>query len=174
MPGHSGDISQPSVIGDADLPPEPEFIYPEGPRSAVLAKPSIYPLLMPASLIAKRLIQKIGGLATGLRFSADSEFVRRAVFAGGVINVSACCYHRRIHSRSLTRAPDSGHCSPARSALRIKLQARAVERRASAGWRAGGPVALRYGDVGPSDARARPTSAVGRRMTLSRTPVPAT
>ena len=105
MPGHSGDISQPSVIGDADLPPEPEFIYPEGPRSAVLAKPSIYPLLMPASLIAKRLIQKIGGLATGLRFSADREFVRRAVFAGGVINVSACCYHRRISLAVLDARP---------------------------------------------------------------------
>ena len=66
----------------------------------------------------------IGGwvveLARGNDGSPYSE-----VFAGGVINVHDCCYHRRVHSQSMTHAPDTGHRSPARRALRTELQARA-------------------------------------------------
>ena len=107
------------------LPPEPETVYPEDARAAVLANPTFHPILMATSIIRRSLIQRVGGLSTGLRFGADSEFIRRAIFAGRVINVPQRCYFRRVHGAAITRTPTTGYASPARRQLQPLLRARA-------------------------------------------------
>jgi glycosyltransferase involved in cell wall biosynthesis len=106
------------------IDPEVPFVVPEDARAAVLANPTVHPVIMPSSVIAKALIERVGGLSTGLRFGADSEFIRRAIFVGRVFNVPECCYFRRVHPHSLTRAETTGYASPERRRLQSVLQER--------------------------------------------------
>lgn len=41
-------------------------------------------LLHPTSLLSTRLLKRLGGFATGLRFSADSDFFLRAALVTGL------------------------------------------------------------------------------------------
>lgn len=100
--------------------------YPRDVNDALYRNPVAYPLLQPSSLISRELIRRTGGFATGLRFGGDSEFLRRAVHVGRVVNVPRFAYFRRDHPASLTHAPDTGFQSPARKALSRVLQERAV------------------------------------------------
>jgi hypothetical protein len=103
--------------------------------AAVMRNPTTHPAFMAASLIERDLILRIGGLSTGLRFGADSEFMRRAIFAARAVNIPEACYYRRVHPRSLTRTPETGFGSPARRAVQAQVQAlaRANVARAQAG-----------------------------------------
>jgi len=107
------------------IPGEPEVEYPADARAAVLREPTFHPVLMSTSLLWRDLVTRVGGLSAGLRFGADSEFIRRAIFAGVVCNVPERCYFRRVHPRALTRAPETGYGSPARQAVQARLQERA-------------------------------------------------
>lgn len=100
--------------------------YPGGVNDALQRDPVAYPLLQPSSLISRELIRRTGGFATGLRFGGDSEFLRRAVHVGQVVNVPRFAYFRRDHPESLTHAADTGFQSPARKALSRVLQERAI------------------------------------------------
>jgi glycosyltransferase involved in cell wall biosynthesis len=111
----------------SDIAPEPDFTLPRDARSAVLLNPTLHPVLMPTTVISRSLLQRAGGLSAGLRFGGDSEFIRRAIFAGRVINVPERCYQRRVHPGALTRAPATGYGSAARLALQPQLQERARE-----------------------------------------------
>ena len=114
-----------SSVFEDGLGPEAPFTVPEDPLSATLEHPTLHSLSMPTSLIAKALIQRTGGLATGLRFGADSEFTRRAIFTGRVINVPETCYFRRVHLQAATRTPDTGYGSPLRLSIQALVQERA-------------------------------------------------
>lgn len=74
-------------------------------------------LLHPTSLLSTRLLKRLGGFATGLRFGADSEFFLRAAFAATIANIPEAAYFRRIRPASLTTAADTGNDSPARKSL---------------------------------------------------------
>jgi len=123
--------SQAEMVGSqvhdvfCDIKPERAVEYQWDVRAAVLANPTIHPILLPTSIVSRSLIRRVGGFATGLRFGGDSEFIRRAVFAGKIVNVPQKCYHRRIHPASATRRPDTGFGSPLRNSLAVRLQSRA-------------------------------------------------
>ena len=108
-----------------DIEPEPSFEYPRDANAAVMAAPTVHPVSMPASLIACDLIRELGGLATGLRFGADTEFIRRAVFVAKIANAAERCYFRRIHPLAATRRPDTGYRSALRTEELRRLHARA-------------------------------------------------
>jgi glycosyltransferase involved in cell wall biosynthesis len=95
--------------------------------NAVLARaPTRYALLHPSSLVARDLVVRIGGYATGLRFSADGEFLRRATHAARLINIPQFAYFKRAWSGALTFRPDTGIMSPARQELRRILDDQAL------------------------------------------------
>jgi glycosyltransferase involved in cell wall biosynthesis len=81
-----------------------------------------------SSILSRALWARVGGIATGLRFSGDAEFVSRACCVGRVINVPTIELLRRIYPDSLTRRPDTGMQSPARKALHQQLRAQANAR----------------------------------------------
>jgi hypothetical protein len=95
-----------------------------------LSERSGHPLLHPTSLASRALIRRIGGFASGLRFGGDTEFLRRAVYAGRIVNIPRFCYVRRIRPFSLTTDPATGFGSPARLRLRDELRRRAERDRA--------------------------------------------
>lgn len=106
-------------------------VYPPDASAALAEDPTVFALLHPTSLVARTLVDRVGGYATGLRFSGDAEFLWRAAHAGRIANAPAYCYHRRKRSGSLTTDPASGLHSPARLALHHTLRA-ATHRRAAA------------------------------------------
>lgn len=105
----------------------PFTLMPEDPRKILLANPTAHPVLLPTSLVSCAFAREIGGFSTGLKFGADSEFIRRAILGGVVRNVTETCYFRRIHPHSLTQAPETGFGSPARLEVQKLIQARARE-----------------------------------------------
>lgn len=115
--------------------------YPTDASRALAEDPTAFSLLHPTSLVARSLVTRVGGYATGLRFSGDAEFLWRAAHAGRIANAPAYCYHRRKRAGSLTTAPTSGLHSPDRLALHRDLHAAARRRAAAAA--AGAPVDLR-------------------------------
>ncbi|MEM1411837.1 MAG: glycosyltransferase family 2 protein, partial [Pseudomonadota bacterium] len=105
----------------ASEPPE----RPEFPRDFLLQMPESHLMTLPSCLIATQLVKRLGGLATGLRFGGDSEFVRRAIIGGEVYNLQETLYVRRIHPDSLTRNRQTGFGTEARVKVQQALQARA-------------------------------------------------
>lgn len=79
------------------------------------------------TLCSRDLFLRLGGLATGLRLEADSDFFRRACFIAKMSNVTEACYYRRLRPQSLTLDEATGHQSAQRLNEReqIKAQLRA-------------------------------------------------
>ena len=127
-----------------DLP----VCYPSDVNAALSEQPPRYPLLLPTSLASRDLVMRLGGFATGLRFGADGEFVRRAAHIARIVNVPRYCYFRRKRAGSLTSAPDTGMQSPARAKLREALLKRAMQN-ASAVVRGEAPALEPYARAGP-------------------------
>ena len=88
-------------------------------------KPTAFPLLHPTSLVSRDLVMELGGFASGLRFSGDAEFLRRARFVSRVVNIPHHAYYRRIRQGSLTTAPETGLQSPERKRVMEMLWERA-------------------------------------------------
>jgi glycosyltransferase involved in cell wall biosynthesis len=105
--------------------------YPLDANAALLANPGAYPVLHSSSLLSRRLIRRIGGFATGLRYSGDSEFLRRAAHVARVVNIPHFAYFRRDHPQSLTNAPETGWQSPGRRSIGRLLQDRAARNAAA-------------------------------------------
>lgn len=114
------------------IAPEPPETYPTDVKAALVANPIYHPLLLATSVFTRDLVQRLGGLATGLRYGGDSEFIRRAVFAAKVINVSQPCYHRRIHPNAATRHPATGYNTPARLTGSLPIRERSKQNFAAA------------------------------------------
>ena len=110
------------LLEDAEAQP---YRYPLDVNAALVDRPSSFPLLHPTSLVSRDLIARLGGFATGLRFSGDAEFLRRAGHAARVVNVDRYLYFRRKRRGSLTTGPGTGLQSPARLQLRADLAVRA-------------------------------------------------
>jgi glycosyltransferase involved in cell wall biosynthesis len=107
------------------------YAYPRDVNGALAAQPHAFPLLHPTSLVARDLVMRIGGFATGMRFSGDAEFLRRAAHAARVVNVPQYLYFRRKRPGALTTSPDTGFGSPARSRIHELLRQRAEDNAAA-------------------------------------------
>jgi hypothetical protein len=127
--------------------------YPLDVNAALAADPTAFPLLHPTSLIARRLVVRLGGFATGMRFSGDEELLRRAAHVARIANADHFGYFRRKREGSLTTTPTTGLGSPARRAVQAALAERARANAATARtggrpdlrpWRTGQPVALHH------------------------------
>jgi hypothetical protein len=115
--------------------------YPGDVNAALTESPGAYALLHPSSIIGRDLLARLGGFATGLRFSGDLELLDRAGHAATVRNVAHPAYYRRRRAGSLTTAPETGLRSTQRISLHRELSAMARWRHAQA--KAGRPLDLR-------------------------------
>lgn len=100
-------------------------VYPLNVSAALAAKPG-HPLLHPTSLVSRNLVLRLGGFATGLRFSGDTEFLLRAQFAATIVNVPNYGYFRRHRAGSLTTDRATGLDAPVRLELIQQLKKRAI------------------------------------------------
>jgi glycosyltransferase involved in cell wall biosynthesis len=91
------------------------------------AVPYRYALLHPTSIVARDLLERLGGYSSGMRFSGDREFLARAAMAATVRNIPNYCYFRRKREGSLTTNPETSIGSPARLQLHDILNSRARE-----------------------------------------------
>jgi hypothetical protein len=98
--------------------------YPYDVSHALSLAPG-HPLLHPTSLISTRLLARLGGFATGLRFGADTEMLLRAGFSARIVNIPEGAYFRRHRQNSLTTASDTGLDSLVRKSLLSEVKARA-------------------------------------------------
>lgn len=99
--------------------------YPLDVNAALAEKPG-HALIHPSSLVARDLVMRLGGFATGLRFGGDTEFLLRARFTAKIVNIPDFCYFRRKRRGSLTTDTDTGLESPARLQLLKALKTRAL------------------------------------------------
>lgn len=99
--------------------------YPLDVNIALAEKPG-HALLHPTSLVRRKLVIRLGGFATGLKFSGDTEFILRASLVARIVNIPYYCYYRRHRIDSLTTNPETGLDSPARLELLRILKQRAI------------------------------------------------
>lgn len=104
--------------------------YPLDVNAALAEKPG-HPLLHPSSLVARNLVMRLGGFATGLRFGGDTEFLLRAALVARILNIPHYAYFRRKRPNSLTTAANTGLNSPARIELLKTLKIQALANRAA-------------------------------------------
>ena len=93
------------------------YTSPLDANAALVARPTSNPLHHPSSLVTRDLVVRLGGFATGLRYSGDAEFLRRAAHVARIVNIPQFCYYYRMRTGSLTSEPDTGLLSPARRTL---------------------------------------------------------
>jgi hypothetical protein len=86
-----------------------------------------HPFCYPGSLISRDFLKRLGGFATGFRFSGDFELLTRAVWAGKVRNLDRYTYFRRIRKNSLITSEGTGLSSPARKEVDTQIEARKAE-----------------------------------------------
>jgi glycosyltransferase involved in cell wall biosynthesis len=132
--------------------------YPEDVNRALREDPCGFPLLHPTSLVSRDLVLRLGGFASGMRFSGDAEFLRRAAHVARVVNVPEYLYVRRKREGALTTSPETGLRSENRRRIQEELWRRARRNadRVDAGeppelepLAVAGPVPLRH-VMGPS------------------------
>ena len=99
------------------VPPGPCTEYALDCNLGICINTEMYPILFSTSVVSRGLIRRVGGLATGLRCSGDTEFIRRAVFVSRIINIPQPYYYRRIHPDAVTMHPDTGLKSPLRTSI---------------------------------------------------------
>ena len=107
---------------------EPEVApikWPLDVHAMFAEKPTAFPLLHPTSIVTRDLVMELGGFASGLRFSGDAEFLRRAQYVARVLNIPDYLYFRRIRQNSLTTARATGLKSPERQRVMEMLWERA-------------------------------------------------
>lgn len=120
------------LVGTQELRVEEEPLrvrpvcYPLDVNASAKEKPR-HPLLHPTTLMSRDLVVRLGGLSGGLRFSGDTEFLYRAIFATRIVNVNAFSYFRRHRAGALTTHPETGLDSPARKRLLQRLYDRAAQ-----------------------------------------------
>ena len=92
-------------------------------RQSPLSQPFCYA----SSLISNKFLTRLGGFASGLRFSGDLELVNRALWTDKIRNLDRYCYFRRIRKDSLTTSEATGLGSPARREIGLQIAARKEE-----------------------------------------------
>ena len=106
------------------------YSNPQNASAALEKRPAGNPMHHPACLISRDLVVRIGGFCTGLRFSGDTEFLRRAGHVADLRNIPQFCYMYRTHGSSLTGSTTTGLDAPIRRNL-WRLQHDRAERNAA-------------------------------------------
>jgi hypothetical protein len=98
--------------------------------SAELERGNDGALLLGTAMIRQRDFFRAGGFSTDQVIANDTQFLLRAYFTLKICNVDAFLYIRRVHSASLTSAPETALGTPLRSNLSKRWNAdfRAVKR----------------------------------------------
>jgi len=84
------------------------YQHPIDPERSFQTTPKSKPVHHPTSLVTRDLIQRTGGFCTGLPFSGDTEFLRRAATIGPIGNTAEFIYVYRTRSDSLTGSEETG------------------------------------------------------------------
>lgn len=84
------------------------YQHPIDPERTFQTTPKSKPVHHPTSLVTRDLIQRTGGFSTGLPFSGDTEFLRRAATIGPIANTAEFIYVYRTRSDSLTGSEETG------------------------------------------------------------------
>jgi glycosyltransferase involved in cell wall biosynthesis len=106
--------------------------FPLDVNAALTRRPTTHALMHPSSIVARELVMRVGGFATGLRFGADTEFEHRAVHVARLKNIPHFAYVVRNRPNSLTSSADTGLRSPQRAQLKDVEFARAAANAARA------------------------------------------
>jgi hypothetical protein len=112
------------MVHCADLHCRPKY-FPADVNAALATMPTMHALQHPTSIVSGHLLERLGGFATGMRFSGDTELLRRAAYVARVVNVQEVLYFRRDRDGALTSSAATGLQSPARLAVRERLAKRA-------------------------------------------------
>ncbi len=86
-----------------------------------------HPFCYPSSVISRDFLKRLGGFASGLKFSGDFELLTRAVWAGKVANLNEYGYFRRIRKNSLITSEATGLASLARREVDSQIEKRKAE-----------------------------------------------
>jgi hypothetical protein len=116
-----------NIEGAGDSESRQRKSHPRDVNRACARWPGEWFLSWGTALVGRDLVLRLGGLATGLRFSGDVEFANRAHHVAKVVNVAECCYYRRKRPDGLSSARDTGKGSPVRVTLRAEIRSRALE-----------------------------------------------
>jgi glycosyltransferase involved in cell wall biosynthesis len=153
--------------------------FPLDANAALAAAPTCHAVQHPTALVRRDLVVRLGGFASGMRFSGDDEFLRRAAHAATVVNVPRVLYFRRHRSGSLTTSSATGHGSASRRRVLEALAARA-RANAAAVARGEAPVLAPFATAAPialdhlcgPDPHARSLSrgSLPERLTRQRSP----
>lgn len=84
------------------------YQHPIDPERTFQTTPKSKPVHHPTSLVTRDLIQRTGGYCTGLPYSGDTEFLRRAATIGPIGNTAEFIYIYRTRSDSLTGSEETG------------------------------------------------------------------
>jgi hypothetical protein len=95
--------------------------------NATSLSPLRFPFCYPSSLISRNFLKRLGGFATGFRFSGDFELFIRAVWAGKIANLDRYAYFRRIRKNSLITSEETGLSSNARKEVDAQIEMRKAE-----------------------------------------------
>ena len=128
------------------------YQHPIDPERTFQTTPKSKPVHHPTSLVTRDLIQRTGGFCTGLPFSGDTEFLRRAATIGPIANTAEFIYIYRTRSDSLTGSEETGIHTAVRRELWAIQHPRAqwIADRVNAGL---GPVLAPMAITSPADLR---------------------
>jgi glycosyltransferase involved in cell wall biosynthesis len=101
--------------------------YPLDVNAALEAEPTRHAVMHPSSIVARDLVMRIGGYATGMKFGADTEFEHRAGHVARIVNIPQYAYVVRNRADSLTSSAETGLRSAERLAQRRVKKERARE-----------------------------------------------
>lgn len=101
--------------------------FPVDVNGALVQALTCHALQHPTSLVNRTLVTRLGGYASGMRFSGDDEFLRRAAHVTRIVNVPRVLYFRRHRADSLTTSAATGHGSQARRDVLKALATRAAD-----------------------------------------------
>lgn len=102
------------------------YQHPFDPERSFQESPKSKPVHHPTTLVTRDLIQRSGGFATGLPYSGDTEFLRRAATIGPIGNTREFVYVYRTRGDSLTGSEETGVHTAVRQALWAIQHPRAV------------------------------------------------
>lgn len=109
------------ISDEAEVVP---LTYPLDVNASLEVAPTRHAVMHPSSIVARDLVIRIGGYATGMRFGADTEFEQRARHVARIVNIPHFAYVVRNRDNSLTSSDETG----LRSAERLAQGREHVER----------------------------------------------
>jgi hypothetical protein len=90
--------------------------YPLDPNASLDLALMRHAVMHPSSIVARDLVVRLGGYATGMKYGGDTEFEHRARHVARIVNVPQYAYVVRNRANSLTSSKETGLRSPERQA----------------------------------------------------------